>query len=171
MKALMKDFDDYLSIDFKNGVRENILVKDLLNKIYDDYNVDLDDENISFIIRTKCKNEIINIDINKTLRVFSNMISNSVRYLNGNNKTIAISAKVKNNKVVFKVADNGIGVPNDKLEKIFEPLYTSDPSRKISGLGLSICKEIIESYGGSISAKNNCKGGLTIIFDIPLVEE
>lgn len=68
----------------------------------------------------------------------------------------------------FEIADNGGGVKTETdLKRIFEPLYTTDPSRKISGLGLSICKQIISSFDGRIYAKNNEIGGLSIIFLIP----
>src|SRR5574344_234500 len=168
MKDLISTFDDYISVNLKTTIKTSILVKDLLNKIYDDYYIDLEDKNIKFIIKTKCKNEIINIDLNKIKRVFSNIISNSVRYLDKDNKLIIITTKRLKQEILITVSDNGKGVDNDLLDKIFEPLYTSDPSRKISGLGLSICKEIIESHSGSIRAYNNKKGGLSIEMRLPL---
>ena len=78
---------------------------------------------------------------------------------------INISVKKIKDYYQFDVSDNGSGTKED-LSKIFEPLYTTDKSRKISGLGLSICKEIVTSHGGIISAYNNEMGGLTIRFTI-----
>jgi signal transduction histidine kinase len=63
--------------------------------------------------------------------------------------------------------DNGIGVEKNIIDKIFDPLFTTDSGRKISGLGLSICREIIKVHQGEIKAKNNRYGGLSIIFYIP----
>ena len=63
------------------------------------------------------------------------------------------------------VSDNGKGVDENILDKIFDPLFTTDNSRKISGLGLSICREFVEMHGGTIKAYNNL--GLTIEFTIP----
>ena len=63
------------------------------------------------------------------------------------------------------IVDDGPGTDEKILDKIFEPLFTTDNSRKISGLGLSICKEFIELHKGSIKAYNN--NGLTIKFDLP----
>ena len=54
------------------------------------------------------------------------------------------------------------------MEKIFEALYTSDKGRKVAGLGLSICKRIVEGHNGSIWAENNDVGGLSIKFVIPI---
>lgn len=49
------------------------------------------------------------------------------------------------------------------MEKIFEPFYTSDPIRKVAGLGLSICRNIVKAHGGEIWAEPNIDGGLSII--------
>ena len=76
----------------------------------------------------------------------------------------------KFDKIKFEIADNGTGCKED-LQKIFEPLYTTDKSRKISGLGLSICKEIVESHKGTIKAENNKLGGFSIIFTIDAYKE
>ena len=89
----------------------------------------------------------------------------------------ALSAAAENAKlngagdrIKFEIADNGTGCKED-LVKTFDPLYTTDKSRKISGLGLSICKEIIESHNGTIKAMNNKLGGFSIIFTIDSYKE
>jgi len=73
---------------------------------------------------------------------------------------------MQNGRMLFAISDNGTGIAENELEKVFEPLYTSDPSRKVAGLGLSICKSIVETHGGSIRAYNNPSGGLTIYFSL-----
>ena len=69
------------------------------------------------------------------------------------------------NDYKFKVSDNGPGVDENIINKIFDPLFTTDSSRKISGLGLSICKEFVEMHNGQIEAHND--NGLIIDFTIP----
>ena len=71
------------------------------------------------------------------------MISNSTRYLS-NGGEIKIDISLKGDNVKFIVRDNGPGVLEEIIDKIFNPLFTTDSSRKISGLGLSICKEFIQ---------------------------
>ena len=66
---------------------------------------------------------------------------------------------------IFKISDNGKGVDENIIDKLFNPFFTTDKSRKISGLGLSICKEFVELHGGSIKA-NNIKKGFEIEFTI-----
>ena len=77
-----------------------------------------------------------------------------------------MECKNSKNYYEFIISDNAGGVREENINKIFEPLFTTDPSRKISGLGLSICKEIIEIHKGNIYAKNNEIGGLSIYFTI-----
>ena len=129
------------------------------------------EKNIEFKIKTNCQNLIIEIDLSKFKRVFSNIITNSIRHYDKDKKILNINInEEKNGKIKFEIADNGSGCKED-LVKIFDPLYTTDKSRKISGLGLSICKEIIESHNGTIKAMNNKLGGFSIIFTIDSYKE
>lgn len=165
IKEILNNFDDYLINNTNQTLKlESIKIKDLIQQLDNDYKMDLEVNQIKFIIDTNCPNDNIMIDIMKIKRVFSNIISNSVRYLK-NNGIIKINITKDNTNYVFRVSDNGPGVENNTLKKIFEPLYTTDNSRKISGLGLSICKEFIILHGGIIRAYND--SGLTIEFTIP----
>lgn len=169
LKEITDDFDEYLSCHMSdNDKLESISIKYIISYLNDYYKEDLKEKNIDFKIRTNCPNSLILVDLSKFKRIFSNTITNSIRHLNKNKNMINININSqKDDKIRFEIADNGTGTKED-LEKIFEPLYTTDKSRKISGLGLSICKEIIESFSGTIKAENNKQGGLSIIF---LLEE
>ena len=68
--------------------------------------------------------------------------------------------------VIFEISDSGEGVAEENLEVIFEPLYTSDQGRKVAGLGLAICREIIDGHGGKIYAGKSESGGLTICIEL-----
>lgn len=126
------------------------------------------DKNINLEISSTCSQREITVDLVKLKRVFGNIINNSVTHFNGRDGLIKINVLSRANMIRFEIADNGGGVKTETdLKRIFEPLYTTDPSRKISGLGLSICKQIISSFDGRIYAKNNEIGGLSIIFLIP----
>ncbi len=166
LKTLTEEFDDYLSCNIKDTLkREEITVKDFIKQIQNDYKDDLEEKSIKLLIDCKMDNETMNVDIAKLKRVFNNIIANSVRFTEKKGK-ITIQYKKVDCYIEFKISDTGKGVPEKDLNKIFEPLFTSDPSRKISGLGLSICKEIVETHGGYIYAKNNKNNGLDIIFTI-----
>lgn len=173
LKEITEEFDDYLSSHINdNNKLEKISIKYIRQYLNNYYKEDLKEKNIDLKIKTNCPNSLIFVDIIKFKRIFSNTITNSIRYLNKNKNIINININTKkDDKIIFEIADNGTGIKESDLEKIFEPLYTTDKSRKISGLGLSICKEIVESLGGSIKAVNNKMGGLSIIFTIDEYKE
>lgn len=167
IKEILNSFDDYLINSTNQSINlENILIKDFIKEIKDDYLLELEYKKISLNINCSCSNMHIKIDVSKIKRVISNIIQNSIRYLDNKGKII-IDLDYDNNNFVFKISDNGIGVKKEILDKIFDPLFTTDSSRKISGLGLSICKEFILLHGGTITAYNNDIKGLTIEFTIP----
>lgn len=166
IKNILSDFDDYL-INKSNTVlkMDKIYIKDIVKALNDDYRLDLKNDEIKLNIKCKCMNDVINVDILKLKRIFANIISNSARFLDKNG--IINIVITKDNKFYnFKISDNGPGVDNNIIDKIFDPLFTTDKSRKISGLGLSICKEFVLKLGGNIRAYN--ENGLVIEFNLPL---
>ncbi len=171
MKGILEEFDDYQSCNIKDTLKlENIIIKEICEFIKNDYEDELLDKKIVLKINSNCDNKKVSVDIVKLKRVLGNIINNSVTHFKGKDGIINVDITSRGNLIRFEVADNGGGVPTESdLKRIFEPLYTSDPSRRISGLGLSICKQIISSLDGRIYAKNNSIGGLSIIFVLPKI--
>ena len=169
MKGILEEFDDYQSCNIKDTMKMQIIpIKDVISFLKSDYEDELTDKNINLEITSNCENKNINVDVVKLKRVFGNIITNSVTHFKGKEGLIKIDITSRANMIRFEIADNGGGVKTETdLKRIFEPLYTTDPSRKISGLGLSICKQIITSLDGRIYAKNNNIKGLSIIFVLP----
>ena len=169
MKGILEEFDDYQSCNIKDTLKlEDITIKDVTEFVKSDYEDELKDKNINLNITSNCDSKKIRVDLIKLKRVFGNIITNSVTHFKDANGIININISGRGNLIRFEIADNGGGIKDEKdLKRIFEPLYTSDPSRKISGLGLSICKQIISSFDGRIYARNNDIGGLSIVFVIP----
>lgn len=166
IKDILNSFDDYLINQDNITLKMDLItIKDLVVDLYNDYKVELESKNISFDINTKLDDRYIMVDILKIKRVFSNIISNSVRYLKDGGHIHIEIVEEGFNFIKFSISDDGEGVDENIINKIFEPLFTTDSSRKISGLGLSICKEFIELHNGTIRAYNN--SGLTIEFVIP----
>jgi len=167
MKDILNNFDEYLADNTVQSLKlETIKIEDLIKQLYEDYRFDLQASNIDFIIESDCSLEFIKIDIRKIRRIFSNIISNSVRYIKASG-IIKIKIEKEEKFYKFTISDTGKGVDESIVNKIFDPFFTTDNSRKISGLGLSICKEFVEIHGGTINAYNNL--GLTIEFTIPII--
>lgn len=103
-------------------------------------------------------------------RVFNNLLSNSIKYCPDNSKII-IKTTPKNKFVEIEIMDNGDGVPDSELKKIFNKYYRIEQEKKLNnghGLGLYISKLIIKAHNGNIRATNNEAGGLSFIFKLPI---
>lgn len=169
IKEILEEFDDYQSCNLKETLKfDNISIKELCNNIKKDFEEELNDKKIALKITSNCDDKVISVDVVKLRRVFSNIITNSVTHFKSKQGVINVVISYKRNFFKFEVADNGGGIANaSDIKRIFEPLYTTDPSRKIPGLGLSICKQIVSAHDGRIYAENNNIGGLSIIFILP----
>ncbi|NDB88222.1 MAG: sensor histidine kinase [Thaumarchaeota archaeon] len=95
--------------------------------------------------------EKIDCDDVKLRTVFSNLILNAIQAMEGEG-TVSVKITGYTKHVVIEVIDSGPGIPDNLLDKIFEPLFTT--KQQGTGLGLPSCKNIIEQHGGTISAKN-----------------
>ncbi len=103
------------------------------------------------------------------VQLFTNLLSNAIKYSPGRVPVISITASEEENWLVISIADNGRGVPGDQIGKIFEPLerVDKDPAIAGSGVGLSVCRAIMESHGGSIGAVSNPDGGMIFKLRFP----
>lgn len=110
-------------------------------------------------------------DAERINQVLTNLIKNSLKAVKPNTGKITITSEEDTNEVRIHVTDNGVGIPYEKQSKIFTKFYQVDASftreKGGSGLGLSICKGIIEAHGGKISLKSTPDVGTTITFSLP----
>ncbi len=175
IKNMIEGLDDYLDYNTKSlsGEKNIVSVKQLLHAIDSYFRDDIERENVNFTVEEYSGNGMICVNKTSMTRLFGNVINNSIKHRIDNvDYVINIRAVDSDNTVEFIIQDNGEGVSPDKLDKIFEPLYTTDESRTkaVSGLGLSICKEIVEMNNGRIYAKkSDFDTGLAICFTIPKV--
>jgi signal transduction histidine kinase len=113
----------------------------------------------------------LDIDAERMRSVFRNILENAVKYSLPDSRAVEISVLEARDHVVIRITDDGPGIPPEDLGRLFEPFFRADRSRSRKtggyGLGLSICKRIVEGHGGGITAENNTGRGSTFVVTLP----
>jgi signal transduction histidine kinase len=149
------------------------LAEESLASIYDSIRDDME-------LRASSQNRLLSVDLPADLptvaadrsslsEVISNLIDNALKYSNEGG-AVALSASTKDNYVVVSVKDNGIGMPGNVVGNLFHKFYRSHRSRETvagTGIGLYICKAIVESHGGQIGVSSVEGQGSTFTFTVP----
>ncbi|MCB2291475.1 DUF4118 domain-containing protein [Clostridium sp. CS001] len=103
-------------------------------------------------------------------QVLINLIDNAIKYTQ-KDSIIKVKVKVEHETVIFDISDNGKGIPEEDIPSIFDRFYTKTKGdcleKRGIGLGLAICKSIIEAHDGRMEALNNSSGGATFRFTLP----
>lgn len=113
------------------------------------------------------------IDMDKMSQVLDNVISNAIKYSNREHKRVEFHVKQNSlyNRMTIRIKDNGMGIPGNKVDRIFERFYRVDKARARkkggTGLGLAISKEIVEAHNGRIWANSLEGEGTTIFINLP----
>lgn len=132
----------------------------------------LNQRDFDFEVKNNCTDSAeIEIDTDAFQRVFLNIISNSVKYKRTDVKgRVTLIITEYDRMIILEFEDNGIGVDKKNLGKIFDAMYRTDPARSQvsqgSGLGLAVCKQIVEQNGGSIWARSHEDSGLSIFISL-----
>ncbi len=113
---------------------------------------------------------IVQVDQLQLKELFDNLISNAVKYSQPNGVNITLDAQKKDDVIMVSVRDTGVGLESNQIDHVFDEFYKADSSRHdlhSTGLGLSICKRIIEKHGGKIWVESQGKGkGSTFYFTL-----
>lgn len=170
--------DDLLTVSKLelNGLKLNkidVNVREFFDDGAQEIKTILDNNGFDFYYENRCDdNLLICIDADRFARVINNIISNSVKYAKEDVKgKVRMIIDEYDKSVIIELADNGIGVDSMSLPKIFDTMYRADPARtKVSqgsGLGLSVCKQIVELHNGSIWARSKNGEGLSVFISLP----
>lgn len=174
IKDLIASLDEYLSYNETDKLGKTEMSVDMLiSRVSAYFESDLKQDDVLINFNVFCKDAILEVDELSIIRLFGNLISNSIKHKRDDRKLVLeLSCTQTKDSVVFSFRDNGEGVEKEKINNIFEPFYTTDESRSkaVSGLGLSICKEIIDEHGGEIWATESEYGGLSVNFTIKKVK-
>jgi len=113
----------------------------------------------------------VKVDAHQIEQVVTNIIKNAIEASSGRKGRITISTRLDKDKkqATVTVTDNGPGIPEELIDKIFEPFFSTKSKQKGTGLGLSICHGIIKEHGGTISVSSR-PGSTTFSINLPAVE-
>lgn len=134
---------------------------DIINEVIDIVNLQLEEKNINILLE-KQGNSILIGDPDKFYQMILNLVSNAIKY-SDNDKIITIRSYEDRLYSVVEIEDNGFGIPEEDLPRIFERFFVVDKSRskKGTGLGLAIVKHIVKMFNGEIEVKSELgKGSL-----------
>ena len=163
LKLMVNEFAEYSRTP--SVVRKTINIAELIDEISYLYS----DNNIEIKKNYPKKIKEIKIDENKFRQVLVNIFDNSKAATeNIKNPKIIITVKYNKNSIMLKIEDNGIGIPTEIIDKIYEPYVTSKKTG--TGLGLAIVNKIIEEHSGNIEIKNTKPNGVCILITLPLME-
>jgi len=173
LKRLLKRIYD--QADYINGMITNLqeyvreaapeLIETDLHDLIEDVISSIDiPKNIRVVLDIKKSLSKMLVDPVMMKRVFINLIKNAIEAMPEGGE-IKISMSIENNHALITFEDTGIGIPEDKIKEIFRPFFTT--KSKGLGLGLAICKKLIEAHGGSISVRSKVGEGSRFEIKLP----
>lgn len=151
--------------------REEVFIMDLYNEFLFTFKHALEDKNIRLKTSVDHGAGCVFADRAKLKQIIYNLVSNAIKFTD-NGGTVSIDTTIKGDLVHISVTDNGIGIDNEGLKKLFTPFtqLDSSESRKYegTGLGLALSKELVELHGGTIWAESEPGKGSIFTFTLPL---
>lgn len=165
MERLLNDILEYFRI--KTETFEQVDLEEILDEISHNLKLSLKENEIKIDHNPL---PVVNANRSQMLQLFQNLISNAIKFKSEKPHRICISANKNEDKYVFSVKDNGIGIDpkyQEQIFKIFRKLHTLDEYPG-TGIGLSITKKIVQYHGGSIWVKSEPDKGSKFYFTLPI---
>ena len=170
---LVDDLDEITRLEMGEQLllMDGFIIQDLLREVYESLSIKADEKQIKCIIKKGCELPLtVYADMEKIRQVLINVVDNAIKYGKQNGVIESSFYKVDGARVLIEISDDGAGIAEEHLKRIFERFYRTDlaRSRKIggSGLGLSICKHIIEAHGQTIHVRSKIDVGSTFGFTL-----
>lgn len=173
-RTLIEQIDtlSFIASEFSNfakmpkATREEINIVETIRSTLDLF---ANTENVDFVFEHECDKITVLADKEQLSRVFINLIKNAIQSVPESRKgKVGVSIVQSGSNIRVSVTDNGKGIPEELQAKMFTPSFTTKSSGM--GLGLSIVKSIIESFGGQISFNTKVNHGTTFVFELPVYE-
>jgi len=169
---MVNDLLDISRMEMKTTTRElkELDLREILKDVLNMFQLDIDKKKIN--VNTSISDTLLNItaDLNEIQRLFTNLISNAIKY-NKENGTIDISLSSSHHYTIISVKDGGIGLKPKEKEKLFSEFFRAknEFTKNIhgTGLGLSLVKKIVDSYSGKIEVDSEYGNGTTFKVFLP----
>jgi len=173
LTSLLNDLDEISSLERGELklYKENFVIQDLVNDVFESLSVKADINNIHYNIKKGCESPLtVFADKEKIRQVLTNLFENSIKYGKKDGTITASMYRTDGKHILIELSDDGIGINERHLPRLFERFYRTDEGRSIdvtgSGLGLSICKHIIEAHGQTIHVRSTENVGTTVGFTL-----
>jgi two-component system phosphate regulon sensor histidine kinase PhoR len=153
-------------------LKENFEIQDLIQEIFETLSIKADEKKIKCLIKEGCEEPLtVFADKEKIRMVIINLVDNAIKYGKPHGIIEGSIYKMDGKKILIEISDDGYGIGEDHLPRIFERFYRTDMARARiaggSGLGLSIVKHIIEAHGETIHVRSKIDVGSTFGFILP----
>ncbi len=173
MVTLVEDLDEISRLESGEQplYKENFIIQDLIKEVYETLSIKISVRNIKCSIKKGCESPItVFADQEKIRQVINNLLENAIKYGKEDGNVVASIYKTDGKHVLIELSDDGIGIAEEHLGRIFERFYRTDRGRSRdvggTGLGLSICKHIIEAHGQTIHVRSKLDIGTTLGFTL-----
>jgi two-component system phosphate regulon sensor histidine kinase PhoR len=170
---LINDLDEISRLERGELVlyKQNFVIQDLVKEVFESLSMKAEARQIKYSIKKGCESPlIVHADKEKIQQVLLNLLENSIKYGKTDGNIVASMYKTDGKHILIELSDDGIGINEKYLSRIFERFYRTEEGRMIdvtgSGLGLSICKHIIEAHGQTIHVRSTEHVGTTIGFTL-----
>ncbi|MEI8074763.1 MAG: ATP-binding protein [Bacteroidota bacterium] len=173
MVNLAEDLDEISRLESGEQPLNKTLfvIQDLIKEVYEALSIKTNAKEIKTSIKKGCESPVsVFADKEKIRQVLINLIANATKYGKKDGSIVASIYKTDGRLVLIEFSDDGIGINEDHLPRIFERFYRTDRGRSRdvggTGLGLAICKHIIEAHGQSMHVRSKLDVGTTIGFTL-----
>jgi two-component system phosphate regulon sensor histidine kinase PhoR len=173
MVTLVSDLDEIAKLESGEQPlnKKPFIIQELIKEIYETLSIKTSARNIKCSIKKGCEQPVtVDADKEKIKQVITNLVSNSTKYGKENGHVVASIYNTDGKHVLVEISDDGIGIAEEHLPRIFERFYRTDSGRSRNlggtGIGLAICKHIIEAHQQTIHVRSKPDIGTTIGFTL-----
>ena len=152
-------------------IKSKFIIQELVKEVFESLSINTEEKNIRFSIKKGCEAPLMVFgDKEKIRQVLINLIDNSIKYGKEGGHIVASMYKLDEQHILIEISDEGTGIMEKHLPRIFERFYRTEEGRSRditgSGLGLAICKHIIEAHGQTIHVRSTEGVGTTVGFTL-----